>query len=77
MGKTQKHSEDVQRKVVELHKSGNGYKKISKLFKIPISTIMAIIKKFKATGDVRNQPGRGPVCKLTPRTVRRMVRLAK
>ena len=38
---------------------------------------MAIIKKFKATGDVKNQPGRGRVCTLTPRTVRRMVRLAK
>src|SRR4029434_6601545 len=49
----------------------------SKLFKIPISTIMAIIKKCKATGEVKNQPGRGPVCKLTPRTLRRMVRLAK
>src|SRR4029434_9901420 len=77
MGKTQGHSENVRRKVVELHKSGNGYKKISKQLKIPISTIMAIIKKFKATGYVRNQTGRGPVCKLTPCTVRRMVRLAK
>src|SRR4029434_1451500 len=38
---------------------------------------MAIIKKFKATGDVKNQPGTGRVCTLTPRTVRRMVRLAK
>src|SRR4029434_10762560 len=77
MGKTQEHSDDVQRKVVELHKSGNGYKKICTLFKIPISTMMAIIKKFKATGDVKNQPGRGRVCSLTPRTVRRIVRLAK
>ena len=73
MGKTQGHSDNVQRKVVELHKSGNGFKKFSKQFKI----IMEIIKKFKATGDVKNQPGRGRVCTLTPRTVRRMVRLAK
>src|SRR4029434_7243158 len=77
MGKTQGHSDNVRRKVVELHKSGNGYKKTSKQFKISISTIMAIIKKFKATGDVKNQPGRGPVCKLTPCPVRRMVRLEK
>ena len=77
MGKTQGHSDNVRRKVVELHKSGNGYKKTSKQLKIPISTIMAIIKKFKATGDVKNQPERGPICKLTPRTVRRMVRLEK
>ena len=77
MGKTEGHSDNVRRKVVELHKSGNGYKKISKRFKTPISTIMAIIKKFKVTGEVKNQPGRGRVCTLTPRTVRRMVRLAK
>ena len=76
MGKTQEHSDVVRRKV-ELHKSGNGYKKISKLLKIPISIIMAKIKKFKATGEVKNQPGRGRVCTLTPRTVRRMVRLVK
>ncbi len=48
MGKTQEHSDDVQRNVVELHKSGNGYKKISKQSKIPISTTRAIIKKFEA-----------------------------
>ena len=77
MGKTKEHSVEVRQKVVELQKSGKGYKKISKQLKIPISTIRAIVKKFKATGDVRNQPGRGPICKLTPRTVRRMVRLAK
>ena len=61
MGKTQEHSEDVQRKVVELHKSRNGHKKISTQLKIPISTIMEIIKKFKEKGDVKNQPGRGRV----------------
>ena len=77
MGKTQVHSDDMRRKVVELYKSGNGYRKISEQSKIPISSIMAIIKKFKVTGDVKNQPGRGRVCTLTPRTVRRMVRLAK
>src|SRR4029434_9634001 len=77
MGKTQEHSDDVRQKVVELHKSSNGHKKISKQLKIPISTIMEIIRKFKATGDVKNQPGRGRVCTLTPRTVRSMVRLEK
>ena len=77
MGKTQEHSDDVRQKVVELQKSGNGYKKISKQLKIQISAIMAIIRKFKVTGDAKNQPGRGRVCTLTPRTVRRMVRLAK
>src|SRR4029434_5133103 len=52
MGKTQEHSEDVQRKVVEL-------------------------LVVKATGDVKNQPGRGRVRTLIPHTLRRMVRVAK
>src|SRR4029434_9675996 len=73
MGKTQDHSDDVRR----VHKSRNGHKKISKQLKIPISTIMAIIKKFKATEDVNNQPGKGRVCTLTPHTVRRIFRMAK
>src|SRR4029434_1585237 len=77
MGKTQEPSDDVRRKVVELHKSRNGHKKISKQLKIHISTIREIIKMLNATGAVKNQPGRGRVCTLTPRTMRRMVRLAK
>src|SRR4029434_9819867 len=77
MGKTQEHSDDVRRKVGELHKSGNGYEKISKPLIIPISIIMAIVKTFTDTREVKNQPGRGRVCTLTPRTVRRMVQLAK
>src|SRR4029434_6224990 len=51
--------------------------KISKPLQIPLITIMAIIRKFKATGDVKNQPGRVRVCSLIPRPVRRMVRLTK
>src|SRR4029434_9615395 len=62
MGKTQEHSDDVRRKVVELHKSRNGHKKISKQSKIPISTIMELIEKFKATGDVKNQPAWKRTC---------------
>src|SRR4029434_9911739 len=77
MGKTQEHSDDVPQKVVELHKSRNGHKKISEELKIPISTIMEIIKQFIATGDGKNHAGRGRVCILAPRTVRRMVRMAK
>ena len=45
---------------VEIHKSGNCYKKLLNL-KIPLSTIRAIFKKFKATGTVTNLPGRGPM----------------
>ena len=39
MGKTQGHSDNVRRKVVELHKSGNGYKKTSKQLKMLSYTV--------------------------------------
>ena len=43
---------------VKLHKSRNAYKKIATRLKIPISTVRAILKKFKATVTVTNLPGR-------------------
>jgi len=64
MSKTKEYSSDVQQKIVELHKIESGCKKkIAKAFKIPISPIRAIIKKFQATKDVTNLPGRGRVSK--------------
>lgn len=73
--KTKEHSCDVLEKDVELHKMQSGYKKIAKTFKkkMPISTIMAIIKKFQSTVSVMNQPGRRRVSILSQHTVRRMV----
>ena len=46
---------------VELYKSGNGDKKIATPWKKPISTIRAIVKKFKAIGNVTTLPGREPM----------------
>ena len=46
--------------------------------KMPISTVRAILKEFKATGSVANLPGRGPMFILSPHTTaRRMIREAK
>ena len=54
MRKTRENSNDVRQRVVELLKSGNGYKKIAKQLKMPTSTIRSIIKKLKTTGGVKN-----------------------
>ena len=54
-----------------------GYRKIAKQLKIPISTIRAIIKKFKATGKGQNLLGRGRMSIFTPCTVRRMAPVTK
>ena len=77
MGKGKELTNEKRQMVVDLHKSGNGYKTIAKKLNIPLTTIRAIIKKFKTTGTVVNLPGRGRKCILPPRTVRQMVREAK
>ena len=55
----------MREKYVELHKSGiNGYRKIATHQKMPISTVRAILKKFKATGTVMHLPGSGKSSKI-------------
>ena len=76
MRKGKELTNEERQMVVDLHKSGNGYKTIAKKLNIPLTTIRAIIKKFKTTETVVNLPGRGK-CILPPRTVRQMVREAK
>ena len=43
-------SKDIRDKVVERHRSGDGYKNISKALNIPWTTVKTIIKKWKAYG---------------------------
>ncbi len=49
-------SKDLQDKVVERHKLGEGYKNISKALAIPRSTVQSIIKKWKAYGTTSTLP---------------------
>ena len=77
MGKTKEHTVQVRQMCVDLHRSGNGYKKIATRLHLPISTVRGIVKKFKTTGTVVNKPGRGRKFILPQRTVRRMVREIK
>ena len=74
--KTKELAVQKRQMVVDLHKCGNGYKKICKRLNIPLSTVRAIIKKFKRYGTVENLMGRGRNCILPPRILRRMVREA-
>ena len=73
MGKTKEHTVQVRQMCVDLHKSGNGYKKIATRLHLPISTVRGIVKKFKTTGTVVNKPGRERKFMFAPHTVRRMV----
>ena len=51
MGKIREHTNQTREKCVELHKSGNGYKKLLLASKCPY--LPAILKKFKATDPKR------------------------
>ena len=47
MGKTKELSKDIRDKIVDLHKTGMGYKKISKQLGENVTTVGAIIRKWK------------------------------
>lgn len=70
MAKSREWSLKFREEVIALHKQGNGYKKISKLLNVAISTIGSIIRKFKAKGTVATQHGRGRKKKLSKATAR-------
>ncbi|KAF7651086.1 hypothetical protein LDENG_00116390 [Lucifuga dentata] len=74
--KTKEHSKQLCEKVIEKHKSGEGYKKISKSVNIPWSSVKSIIKKWKACGTTVNLPRAGRAPKLSDRARRRLVREA-
>ena len=47
IGKTKELSKDIRDKIVDLHKPGMGYKKISKQLGEKLTTVGAIIRKWK------------------------------
>ena len=49
---------------MERHRSGDGYKNISKTLDIPWSTVKTIIKKWKAYGPMKTLPRSGRPSKL-------------
>ena len=49
MGKTKELSKDIRDKIVDLHKAGMGYQKISKQLGEKLTTVGAIIRKMKET----------------------------
>ena len=74
MVKAREWSQKTREEVISLHKNGNGYKKIAKLFNIPRDTIGSIIRKFKLKGTVETLPGRGRKKILTATAVRYLKR---
>ena len=73
MGKTKELSKNIRDKIVDLHKAGMGYKKISKLGE-KLTTVGAIIKKWKKHKVTANLPWSGAPHKISPRGISMMMR---
>lgn len=74
MGKTKELSKDVRDKIVDLHKAGMGYKTISKKLNEKVTTVGAIIRKWKKYNVTVNRPRPGAPCKISPRGVSLIMR---
>ena len=74
MGKTKELSKDIRDKIVDLHKAGMGYKKISKQLGEKLTTVGAIIKKWKKHKIATNLPWSGAPRKISPRGISVMMR---
>lgn len=77
MGKTKELSQDLRVRIVDLHKAGMGYKKISKVLDVKVTTIGAIVRKFKEYNMTINRPRPGAPKKISPRGVTMLLRTVR
>ena len=77
MGKTKELSKDIRDKIVDLHKAGMGYKKISNQLGEKLTTVGAIIRKWKKHKVTANLPRSGAPRKIPPRGISMMMRKAR
>ena len=74
MGKTKDLSKDIRDKILDLHKAGIGYKKISKQLGEKLRTVGAIIRKWKKHKVTANLPRSGAPRKISPHGISMMMR---
>ena len=74
MGKSKEISQDLRKKIVDLHKSGSSLGVISKLLKVPRSSVQTIVRKYKHHGTTQPSYHSGRRRVLSPRDERTLVR---
>lgn len=74
MGKSKELSQDLHKLIVDKHTDGIGYRCISKLLNVPVSTVEAIIRKWKEHLYTINRPRPDAPRKITDRGVHRIIR---
>ncbi len=77
MAKTKELSKDVRDMIVDLHKAGMGYKTIAKQLGEKVTTVGAIISKWKKHKITVNLPRTGAPCKISPRGVSMIMRTVR
>ncbi|KAK6314701.1 hypothetical protein J4Q44_G00142300 [Coregonus suidteri] len=77
MAKTKELSKDVRDKIVDLHKAGMGYKTIAKQLGEKVTTVGAIIRKWKKHKITVNLPRPGAPCKISPCGVAMIMRTVR
>lgn len=65
--------EEFKEKIILYHKTGKGYKSISKIMGLHKSTIRSIICKWKMLGTVMNLPRSGRPPKISPQAQRKII----
>ncbi|KAI4886726.1 hypothetical protein NFI96_014783, partial [Prochilodus magdalenae] len=74
MGKSKEISQDIRKRIVDLHKSGSSLGAISRCLKVPRSSVQTIICKYKKDGNVQPSYRSGRKKVLCPRDERALVR---
>ncbi|KAL0152921.1 hypothetical protein M9458_051750 [Cirrhinus mrigala] len=74
MGKSKELSQDLRNLIAEKHSDGNGYRRNSRMLNVPVSTMGAIIRKWKEHYFTINRPRSGAPRKIPVRGVHRIIR---
>lgn len=77
MPKTTELPEKTRKLIVDLHKSGSGYRKISSMLNMTISTIGDTIRRFKSYQSTASLPRSGRPSKISIRAANHIVRKVK